>query len=489
MNNLPQTAVLAFSLALATTGGSAQAQCLGSWVDAAPSTPEARLAPAIAYNPGLGTVSLFGGALLRPSGGAEYLGSTLAIEREPGWHWVEIANVGPSPRGNCRMVTDTARGRIVLFGGANATTSYNDTWILTGSQWAQLAIPGPLPAPRENAAMTYDAARDRVIIFGGNAGSSMFGDTWEFDGTSWTQRASTGPAARTGAAIAFDPIRNRSVLHGGVDSTGISRGDTWEWNGAAWTEVTPLSAPNPWLARYSPALEFDPAVGRLLLIGGVVLNPGGTFYQSSTCSWNGTSWTLFNNGLNVTPRDLVRAAHSPPDRGIVMYGGRSADGPLGVLSDTNVLVLHFPQIINTAAGPERCLHGTLELAVSAAAFGDSYALRWRRNGQPLNDQLSASGARISGSTTNYLRIESTTTAESGVYDCVVTSACGSATSEPVTVRICIADANCSGSVSFEDLFAYLSRWFFRGLDADVNQDRMVTLQDLFDYLAAYFNNC
>lgn len=53
--------------------------------------------------------------------------------------------------------------------------------------------------------------------------------------------------------------------------------------------------------------------------------------------------------------------------------------------------------------------------------------------------------------------------------------------------ICPADWDASGTVSVQDIFAYLSSWFSN--DGDFNNDHATNVQDIFDFLAAWFTGC
>ena len=73
-----------------------------------------------------------------------------------------------------------------MFGGDDAA----ETWTFDGARWTQYKVSGP-PA-RTVAAMAYDSARQRVVLFGGNTrhGVPPYGydnDTWEWDGRRWVQ--------------------------------------------------------------------------------------------------------------------------------------------------------------------------------------------------------------------------------------------------------------------------------------------------------------
>ena len=69
------------------------------------------------------------------------------------------------------------------------------------------------------------------------------------------------------------------------------------------------------------------------------------------------------------------------------------------------------------------------------------------------------------------------------------AACGSLASNPATLLICPADFNCSGSVTVQDIFDFLSAWFAARPSADFNGSGSVTVQDIFDYLSAWFAGC
>ncbi|MFO1076440.1 MAG: hypothetical protein U1E73_01800 [Planctomycetota bacterium] len=122
-----------------------------------------RVQPALAYEASLGTV-LFGGGTLSGT----YYGDTMYWTGSD-WIYTLGGSAWPAARMGHDMVTDTARGRIVMFGGYNGTT-LGDTWQLRatyyGPQWTQMATIGT-PGPRQSHAMAYDQKRDRVVLFGG----------------------------------------------------------------------------------------------------------------------------------------------------------------------------------------------------------------------------------------------------------------------------------------------------------------------------------
>lgn len=58
----------------------------------------------------------------------------------------------------------------------------------------------------------------------------------------------------------------------------------------------------------------------------------------------------------------------------------------------------------------------------------------------------------------------------------------------VSLCPCVADVDGSGTVTVQDLFAYLNAWFAGDPQADLN-DNGVDVQDIFDFLNAWFAGC
>jgi hypothetical protein len=70
--------------------------------------------------------------------------------------------------------------------------------------------------------MSYDSARGRVVLFGGGTNEyGYLGDTWEWDGINWTQiHPVKSPSTRGYTSMAYDAARGRTVLFGGYSGTG-----------------------------------------------------------------------------------------------------------------------------------------------------------------------------------------------------------------------------------------------------------------------------
>jgi hypothetical protein len=99
-----------------------------------------------------------------------------------GTTWTDRGRGGPGARYGHAMAYDSERGVVVLFGGqrgfAFGTGLLADTWEWDGTSWTELAVPAP-PA-RSFVKMVYDSARQRLVLFGGFTSLGFASDTWEF---------------------------------------------------------------------------------------------------------------------------------------------------------------------------------------------------------------------------------------------------------------------------------------------------------------------
>lgn len=110
--------------------------------------------------------------------------------------WTQIATSGPPAREAAAMAYDPKLKEVVLFGG-NSLLDQNlgDTWAWTPvGGWNELS-PATSPPARFGATLSYDRSLGKLVLFGGESSNGVQNDTWTFDGSTWQLLAtSTSPA-------------------------------------------------------------------------------------------------------------------------------------------------------------------------------------------------------------------------------------------------------------------------------------------------------
>lgn len=229
----------------------------------------------------------------------------------------------PSPRSYHAMAFDLAHGYTVLFGGNALTGRSNDTWVFGGpgvGSWTHLT-PATSPPVRDQFAMAYDSLRQRVVVFGG-LGPSVLSDTWEWDGVNWSEAAVAPPTdGRYGHAMVFDTVRECIVLFGGANTNGF-QSEVWEWDGASWTLRPTSGGPS---ARTNMAFAYDSFNSCAVLFGG--FNPtsgsgglGDTWLLNSA---TGTWTQVAMGGPAPVARQLSAMVYDSGRHRAVLFGGTS----------------------------------------------------------------------------------------------------------------------------------------------------------------------
>jgi len=348
------------------------------------STPTARQGHAMAATPS--GILLFGGYTGSVPLGDTWLFNTTSGTCSP----ITITGAVPPARYDHAMAYDASSGKVVLFGGNNGSTYYNDTWlfsydIITGNGiWTETNTPiDPTTTPTKRSSHAMAATPSGVLLFGGNNGG---GETWLFDtGTgAWTKvDISYAPSARNGHAMAATP--SGALLFGGTTSGAPSGrlGDTWVFNESNWSWSQVVASP---AARQNTAMAATPSTATpsvALLFGGnndeVAFHP---HYFADT-------W-LFNTGTNtwtqVTITGTPVRADNPPARGyhamaatpegdVLLFGGTTNGLAAGALADTWLFAYDgtgtgtWTQLLPTATPTKRYGHAMAATPSGVLLFG------------------------------------------------------------------------------------------------------------------------
>jgi len=199
------------------------------------------------------------------------------------WRQIEGAS-GPGPLARASAVLDSARNRMVLFGGRSqagggAYDQHDDVWALDldALSWTEVATSGTGPSGRSNAVAVVDEPGDRMIVFGGNTSASgaSFAPTadafaLDLETHEWSQVGpGDGPPARLFHAAAATP--DAMIVHAGGDENaffGPFLSDLWRLDLATdtWEEISATGGPPD--ARISGALVSHAGTDSIALFGG-----------------------------------------------------------------------------------------------------------------------------------------------------------------------------------------------------------------------------
>jgi len=205
-----------------------------SWTLKNPSpSPSARFYHSMAYDVQNDKVILFGGT----SDGATANGETWVYDVAAGAEgtWTQKAPSSSPPARFNHSMCYIGSGKVLLFGGFTGSVYKNDTWVYElGSgegTWTQ-KTPLTSPSIRGYHSLSYDSNNNKVVMFGGYDGTTYFNETWTYDITNdnWKNMVPPNvPSGRYRLTTAYDSINQKTILFGGNNGTN-NLGDTWAYN-------------------------------------------------------------------------------------------------------------------------------------------------------------------------------------------------------------------------------------------------------------------
>jgi hypothetical protein len=196
-------------------------------------TPTNRLSPAFAHSPHHGLMLMHGG---------QAFNDTWVLDLHSK-QWIPMlphrAAGAPPARAQLTnsMVYDPGNDVFILFGGqckdrdrCTLDGVLNDTWVyhVDDNRWVEMR-PSVRPRARMQHNLVYDPHRRAVVLFGGREGSTYFNDTWiyEYERDTWTRLLpGDAPPGRSIASMSYDQRAGVSVLYGGRGAVGTHR-DVW----------------------------------------------------------------------------------------------------------------------------------------------------------------------------------------------------------------------------------------------------------------------
>src|SRR4051794_28387497 len=292
-------------------------------------TPSARFETKMVFDPAIHRAVLFGGLTSIDAG------TKLQYELPDTWEWTGtrwlqvFPTHNPPARAAESMVFDSARNRVVIFGGRQGKLNLNDTWSFDGSDWTQITT-ASAPSVRELAGAAYDSARDRIVLFGGmhqtysadgkTLTETPLHDTWEFNGTNWTQILTDGPAV-TKPILEYDQVRKQTIMLG-MNASNATLMYAWDPAAGTWKSLTPSVLPT---CANEGVMTWQTSNNTILYTGGICAT---TTTTEETYEWDGTNWTKIT--LTSFAGPLVGSALTfDSDRQVaVLFGGAPSAGVL-----------------------------------------------------------------------------------------------------------------------------------------------------------------
>jgi len=235
----------------------------------------ARQAAAMAYDPVLGHVILYGGNL-----GSTVVNQLLQLVSGA---WTVIAVALPPARYQAELATDPVTGTVLLFGGrANATTTLADVRLWNGSAWSQPTTSGTPPPSRAAFGMAVDPVNRKLVVYGGVSGDDcgvgggsrqILGDTWELDLTSWAwvpMYPTHSPPAGLGQRLVYDESRGTVMSFASQSAcSSVALDQIWEWDSVS-QDWNPIAVGVQPTSRYGFAVARDAAIGLDVMAAGNV---------------------------------------------------------------------------------------------------------------------------------------------------------------------------------------------------------------------------
>jgi len=382
--------------------------------------------------------------------------STPYIARWNGTAWSSIGAMN-APVWGLLATSNGAGGTDLIAGGdfnsaGGVTAYYIARW--NGTSWSNLSngmdqrVRGLINAPGGG----FFATGNFMV-----AGGQIVNNIAHWNGTAWSP-VGTGLGG-SGVALAILPGGDLIVGGGFLSAGGSPASRIARWNGSSWAALGAGVSSDVASLMALPSGD--------LLVGGYFTSAGGAS-EPYLARYSAGAWSPFGGGTNLNVYSLLRH----PGGDILVGGHFSAAG--GITSNRiarYTIGAPAPVITTHPADVTNCGQITTSFTcigdpgVSGSGLpGPPLTYAWRKNTVAINPLTNPSAA------TPTLQLPPAGMSNEGLYDCVVTNPCGSATSTPAQFTICIADFNCSGGTPDDaDVSAFFIAWA-SGLDnADVNE--------------------
>lgn len=221
--------------------------------------PPARWGGVAVYDANSDRLVIFGG---RTSGSVNYNDVWSLPLNTPNPTWTQLAPSGTAPaaRWSGAAAYDALNNRMIIFGGQTnpdaSATRYNDVWSLSlgaSPAWTQLTPSGTAPSARRSMAyaLSTTGGVNKLVVFGGYNGTSHYNDIFSLDlstaNGAWTNpfpsdcANATAPSCRRSTSAVHDPVGNRFIAIAGRNASAFV-GDSYSFDMTSntWTNLNPV---------------------------------------------------------------------------------------------------------------------------------------------------------------------------------------------------------------------------------------------------------
>ncbi|MFN7429764.1 MAG: GC-type dockerin domain-anchored protein [bacterium] len=390
------------------------------------------------------------------------------------WTWNNINPVPPAVPSAASFSIANATDGVQQVGAATVEgQQVAALWSGTGDSFVSLNPPGSIQSEANG------------VRNGQQVGSAFVGfqqaSLWSSTAESWV---SLNPAGAT-LSVATGTDGTQQVGYANIN-IGADRASLWAGSPGTWVDLHPVG----FSSSRAQAVANGQQVGSAALAG-----------SAMAAIWTGSASSHMNLHAYL-PAGFIRSqAESIWSEGeYTSISGVAIDAATGLpfavqwTKCVRVGIGTQPVPISTCASPAATF-------TTSASGTPPFTYQWRRNGTPIDPQANASAA------TATLTIPSVQVGDSGSYDCTITNACGSATSNAATLAVtqCCGPSDVAGpgqnvgpdgELTADDIIVFLN-WFFAGDSrADVagpgqstSPDGEFTADDIIVFLNAFFAGC
>ena len=198
-----------------------------NWTNITPGTsPPVRFSSAFAYDAATNTIVLYGGESIVYNGISflvSYLSDTWTYNGST-WTQQSPATVPPARYG-AGTAYNPGTGTVIMFGGANGANIFGDTYGWTGTNWIAQNPYGTLPSARSNTNLALDAATNSLVLFGGQQNSTYYNDTNLYATGPYTVAATPVGSVFQNNGLTYFNVNTTGTINVQVLTQGVPNGD------------------------------------------------------------------------------------------------------------------------------------------------------------------------------------------------------------------------------------------------------------------------